>query len=179
MIEELVEQLAVDRDLDVGNHMPAKVLGHDLDLVREPGVGGDNLIVDMNERVEGSRPDRVAVGAVDLGLVALAEIAVGRRAAKVDAGVAVVVDLQLGAEPEVLVALGAVEHRRLAGADDRAVLDLPVAVLTTALGPAAQGCAVEERDPFAVAGARAVHGQGREGQRHETSTGSWKAFHGC
>src|SRR5271166_6657628 len=178
VIEELVEQLAVDRDLDVGNHAPAILLGHGLDLIGEPGVGRNELVVDMNERVKRPRPDRVAVGAVDLGLVALAEVAVGRRAAEVHAGVAAVIDLQLGPQAEVLVGLGAVQHRGLAGADDGAVLDLPVAVLTTALGPAAQGCAVEERDPFAAAGARAVRGQGRQGQNHETSAGSWNAFHG-
>ena len=133
--------------------MPAKLLGHNLDLVGEPGVGRDDLLVDMNERVKRPGPDRVAVGAVDLGLVALAEVAVGRRAAEVDARVAVVVDLQLGPQAEVLVGFGAVEHGGLAGADDGAVLDLPVAVLTPALGPAAQGCAVEERDPFALVGA--------------------------
>ena len=81
VIEELVEQLAVDRDLDVGNHMPAILLGHSLDLIGEPGVRGDNLVVDMNKRIKRSRPDRVAVGAIDLGLLALAEVAVGRRAA--------------------------------------------------------------------------------------------------
>ena len=117
MIEELVEQLAVDRDLDVGNHIPAILLGHNLDLVREPGVGVNNLIVNMNKRIKGSGTDRIAVGAIDLGFLALAEVAVGHRAAKVDAGVAVVVDLQLGPQAEVLVGFGAIQHGGSAGAD--------------------------------------------------------------
>ena len=61
-----------------------------------------------------------------------------------------VVDLDLGPEPKVLVvALGAVEHRRLARPDDRAIDDFPLAFVCIAagLGPAAQRRAVKKRDP--------------------------------
>ena len=59
-----------------GTTLPRQFLSTTLDLVGEPGVGRDDLLVDVDEPVDRAGPDRVAVGAVDLGLVALGEVAV-------------------------------------------------------------------------------------------------------
>src|SRR5262249_31904403 len=71
--------------------------------------------------------------------------------ADVHARVAMVVDLQLDAVPEVLVMpLGTEQHRGLSSPDDRAVHNFPLTRPRTPQferRPATEGLAVEQRDP--------------------------------
>src|SRR5262249_38727203 len=78
----------------------------------------------------------------------------GPRAAEVHPRVAMVVDLDLGPEAEVLVlALGAVQHGSLSRSHDGPVDDLPLAgPPASRRGPAAERLAVEEGDPLARQG---------------------------
>ena len=91
---EVDDLLAVDPDDDV--------VAHGLDLLGEPGVGRDEHLLHGDEVVERAGPLGVAVGAVDLGLVALGE-AGALGGAEVHARVGLVGDLDLGAVLEVLV----------------------------------------------------------------------------
>ena len=77
------------------------VVADGLDLLGEPGVGGDEMLEDLDEGVERAGLDRVALGAVDLGLVALGE-AGPLGGADVHAGVAAVVDLDLARKRKFL-----------------------------------------------------------------------------
>src|SRR5206468_2893120 len=101
-IEVLIQLVAIDGDFDSGHWAASPDVVAHFQLVSEPGVWLHELLIDVTESVQRPRANRIAVRAVDLGLVTIRKSRLGLRA-KVQARVAAVVDLDFGTISEVLV----------------------------------------------------------------------------
>ncbi len=148
--------LVIHENLDV-------IALHD-DVLRPPGVVGDQLFEYFDEVVETAGADRVRVSIVDLRLIPLGESG-AERGAEIHAGVAAVIDPHVGLELAVHALFVHVEE--VAGgpvARDRAILDGPGFRSFVGL-PAVQRLAIEHRLP-------GVGGAGRKGGCNKDEDGS-------
>src|SRR5262249_50410752 len=90
-IQVFIELVAIHSDFDAGHIATAPHVVANFDFIGEPSVRLDELLIDMAEAVERAGADGVAMRAVDLGLVAVGERGLGRRA-EVQPRIAAVVD---------------------------------------------------------------------------------------
>ena len=147
-VDVLIQLLAVDRHLDLGDFAIAPFALADFDFVIEPGVGFDQLFVDMAEPIERTGADGVAMGAVDLCFVAIEKAGLA-RGAEIHPGVAAVADFDFRAVFEILEwACGANEHRGIARTTNRAVDNFPFARLAADPLPAFERLAIKQGLPF-------------------------------
>src|SRR5437588_1648833 len=137
-IQVLIQFVAIDGDLDPDHRSTAPNVVAHFQLVSKPRVRLYELLIDVTESVQRPGANRIAMGAVDLGLVTVRKSGLGRRA-EVEARVAAVVDLDLGAIAKVPVRpLGTHQHRRRSRTADCAILHFPNTVLLAHLFPPAK-----------------------------------------
>ena len=114
-VDEIHRLFVIDEDLNV--------VAFDDDVLGPPGVVGNQLLEHLDEIVETARADRIFVRVVDLRFVALRKSG-AERGAEVHAGIAAVVNPDLGLELAIHALLAHVEEvtdRPVAG--DGAVFD--------------------------------------------------------
>ena len=147
-VDVLVELLAVDGHLDLGHFAVTPFAFANFHLVIEPGVGFDQLLVDVAKAIERAGAEWVSVRAVDLGFVAIEKTWLA-GGAEIHSRVATVADFDFRAVFEILERTGSTdEHRGVARSANRGVDDFPFTRLAADSFPALQRLAIEQGLPL-------------------------------